>query len=241
MDGYLKSQTLKPQVMSFQNSWLLFILTAFLFSCQSNNDKKEINDFNFKDVDSVYNKRNLTKLSTELYTRASDSVRTWIDHDLRAYQYEKGNDWQIDSLICINSDESKAVLVILNKDKYPTSKNDGIQYFYGVQISSRWYFFKGPFIVLFRESYSLPKEKPLTFPQLHAIAMKEVFRGYLKKNAQDEWEINERFFDRIEFQFEKWAYFDNKGVQIKNETLTKDSLTKLFLQTAVYDKWKSKK
>ena len=38
---------------------------------------------------------------------------------------------------------------------------------------------------------------PLNFEKLKQIATWNIYRRYLKKNTQGEWEINDRFFDKI--------------------------------------------
>jgi hypothetical protein len=144
------------------------------------------------------------KIYSEVYGRANDSVTSWIAHSLQSYLYERDNNWRIDSLLCFNTQKDKAIMALLNQDRYPTSKNDGINVFYGVKIKEKWYFFKGPFIVLIRENYQKDIHTPLPFTKLHEIAMDNIFKGYLKKNKQSgEWEINEGFFARF---YERDAY-----------------------------------
>ncbi|MBX2951981.1 MAG: hypothetical protein KF870_05720 [Leadbetterella sp.] len=122
-------------------------------------------------------------------------------------------------------------LKVRNSDS--KGKGDGITFFYGVQIEDKWYFFSGPYMVLPRE-----KGKSLTFTQLHDIAMKKVFQGYLKKSSSDEWEINEEFFsdiDRIlaihkgKFETEEeWERWWTKSVIESNWNKRNTSSKKLY-------------
>src|SRR5690606_20252584 len=114
---------------------------------------------------------------------------------------------------------------------------------YGVNINGKWYFFKGPFIVLFRENYQKDVHTSLSFEKLHEIAMENVFRGYLKKKdkgffgnifGKTEWEVNENWFKShfesvgwcghcttqaqwdstfLHFSKEKWKYRDTTNYE----------------------------
>jgi hypothetical protein len=66
-----------------------------------------------------------------------------------------------------------------------------------VKIKGNWYFFRGEGMVLPREYYQKDIHRPLSFEKMKQIATFNIYRHYLKKNKQGEWEINERFFDRI--------------------------------------------
>ncbi len=178
------------------------LIFQFLISCEpKNKNNSEIDSIKMMQV----SKRSISERTYyQVYGRANDSVATWIEHSLQSYLYEKSNNWSIDSLLCFNSQMDKSIMALLNQDLYPTSKNDGINVFYGVKIRDKWYFFKGPFIVLFRENYQKDIHTPLPIAKLHEIAMDNIFKGYLKKNKQSgEWEINDGFFARF---YERDAY-----------------------------------
>jgi hypothetical protein len=65
-------------------------------------------------------------------------------------------------------------------------------------------------MVIPREHYQSDIHTPLSFKKLHELAMKEIFRGYLKKNSNDEWEINDAFFT---YQLEDvgWGDFNRQS------------------------------
>ena len=50
---------------------------------------------------------------------------------------------------------------------------------------------------LFREYYQKDNYTPLSWEKLNEIAMQEIFSGYLKKDQNGEWQINDGFFDDI--------------------------------------------
>jgi hypothetical protein len=62
-------------------------------------------------------------------------------------------------------------------------------------------------MVVPREHYQSEIYTPLSFEKLHELAMKNIFRGYLKKNSKDEWEINDAFFT---YQLEDAGWGDFK-------------------------------
>lgn len=115
---------------------------------------------------------------------------------------------------------------------------DGIHLLYGVKIKELWFFFRGPYIFIPREMY-VSKDKvnePLPFAKLHEIAMKEVFGGYLVKNARGKWEINESFFH--EFEASNWVAFKerrsnpNRFTSCENISNLKDYLECCYRKTA---------
>ena len=212
MDGYLMEPlNLEKLDMSKRNNLYLIILvtSTFLLSCFENKNKEVSEIVESKKMFEVSN-RISNKDYNRVYQEANDSVNYWIENNLSAYQTEKINKWKIDSLICFNEKVNKCIMALLKSNTYFKDQTaDGITYFYGVKINQKWYFFKGPYLALPREPQLM--QIPRTFPQLHAIAMKEVFSGYLKKNAKGpshggEWEINEAFFN----DFTSGAWYQGK-------------------------------
>jgi hypothetical protein len=177
------------------NKYFYFLL-FIMFSCNKKQEKNE---------DLIINNTLLKEISMRIageveynivYNLAMDSLNTWVENQLSITKALQHSNWQLDSLLCFNRDVSKVIMAIYHQESATT--NNAIDYFYGVKIKNKWYFFKGP-VLFANPSY----HEKLTFPQLHAIAMKEVFRGYLKKNAHGpshggEWEINEKFFSDID-------------------------------------------
>src|SRR5690606_37308826 len=143
MDGYLELITLTLKVMLRLNKSISIILFSICWvSCDiMEKDKMHL-------ISQISKETVSEKVYYDVYNNAIDSIRFWTENSLKAYLYEKGNNWLIDSVLCFNSQNDKCIMALLNQDQYPTSRNDGINFFYGVNINGKWYFFKGPFIVL---------------------------------------------------------------------------------------------
>ena len=145
---------------------------------------------------------------TTIYNKANDSLNIWIKSELKGSLNLKVNTWKLDSLLCFNRNSDKLIgSVGVQLTKYADTDHDGMYYFYGIKIKDEWFFFFGPYLVLLRENYQSDPHTPLSFARLHQIAMQEIFRGYLKKKdkgfwgnifQKQEWEINERFFNRLD-------------------------------------------
>ena len=217
---------------------IILILVILLVACEQKKSKETSEDYTL-----LYRKHSIgivgEKEYEKAYSQMNDSLNNWIDSNLKIIQNLKVNTWELDSLLCFKSEGNKLIGAIkVQLSKYDDATHDGIHYIYGIKIDDKWFFFYGPYLVAPRNQQI--RYVPNTFEELHNIVMKEVFRGYLKKSSTGNWEINDSFFERIEFQYEKWAYWDSDGNKIDNSTLSRDSLTKLFLKKAVYEKWKTK-
>ena len=72
------------------------------------------------------------------------------------------------------------------------------------------FFFWGGQFVLPRDYYQTNVRVPLNIEQLNNIAADNIFRGYLKKNATGEWEVNDAFFTH-HFEGVNWGDFENQS------------------------------
>jgi len=95
------------------------------------------------------------------------------------------------------------------------SNSDGIELFLGEQINNQWWFFKGGwyFIVPRQGFKDHDIHTPLSYQQLHQIALKEVYAGYLNRNG----EINENWFTS-KFESNGWVNWDDTPEKIKSYT-----------------------
>lgn len=71
---------------------------------------------------------------------------------------------------------------------------DDITYLNGVKIADKWYFFSGGTLFLPRKYYQKDIHTSLSFEKMKQLAIKEIYSTYLKKGANGEWEVNEKFF-----------------------------------------------
>jgi hypothetical protein len=78
-------------------------------------------------------------------------------------------------------------------------QGDGIHFLYGAKIKEKWYFFKGAYIFLPRKMYASKNKEhePLSFIKLHELAIKNIYNGYLKKDAKGQWIIDDDYFNGL--------------------------------------------
>lgn len=128
----------------------------------------------------------------------TDTLSCWEKNNIAGFRSVNCNSssYKVDSLLCFNSQKNKLITCILEQN-CNQDFGDGIHFLYGVKIKEEWYFFRGPYIFLPRKFYQKETHTPLSYVKLHETAMKEVYRGYLKKGKKGQWEINERFFSDI--------------------------------------------
>ncbi|OXA76113.1 hypothetical protein SAMN05444397_101393 [Flavobacterium aquidurense] len=183
-------------MLKIDRKLFVFCLSIIFFSCTR--EKNNTVDYKLSSIKIVSMVGN-----NKIYKQINDTVRNWIRNDIRYYgPFELHKTLIIDSLLCFNKDGTKLISAKLTRHQDKNSNSDGLNYFYGVKINKRWYFFNGPYIILPREYYQKDIHTPLSFEKLHEIAMKEVFSGYLKKEDKDfwnnlfgktEWKINDDF------------------------------------------------
>ena len=127
-------------------------------------------------------------------------------NNLGYYQYcGKSKNCFIDSLLCFNTKGDRLISAKLMQ-QLNNDVADGIDFMYGEKINNKWYFFSGAYITIPRNMLKdHPINKPLSYQQLHQIALKEVYGGYLKSNG----EINEAWFTS-QFEGPGWGDFNNQ-------------------------------
>ena len=148
---------------------------------------------------------------SKLYKQVSDSLNTWCTAKLPGYRSIWSFDYRLDSVLCLNSTGDRIVTAILGQHDRSDCETDDIEYFYGAKIKGQWYFFQGGgTMVVLRRNYQADIHTPLSFEKLHELAMEEMFRGYIKKNAAGKWEINDAFFT-AHLEGLGWGDFDNQS------------------------------
>lgn len=178
-----------------------FSLILFCQSCQTDNgleDKRYSSATKHIVNEKEYNR---------IYINATDSIKIWSLNKISNYNFHgKGKDFILDTLLCFNTSGNRLISALLNINT-SNPNSDGINYFYGENINGLWYFFRGGYTVIPRSLVKgHPESKPLSYSQLHQIALKEIYSGYLKNNG----EINESWFI---------SHFENNGWgTIKNQS-----------------------
>ncbi len=174
-------------------------ITLFFFvvvSCGDNVKKSSL-------FDDVINKFEYKKI----YTSAEDSLKLYNLNKLGNYNFLNAGNWFLDSLFCFNKDKNRFITSILyTNSNTKSAEHDGMQFLYGEKINNDWYFFKGASIHIPRSMIKdHPANKPLNYQQLHQIALKEVYGGYLKADGS----INEEWFIS-QFEGNDWGNFNNQ-------------------------------
>ncbi len=131
-----------------------------------------------------------------VFSMITDSISLWVRNKLWSVESEYTYSYKLDSLLCFNKKGDRFISCSHLYMNIDDANSDGLKAFYGEKINSKWYFFTGDYTVIPR---SMVKghdvTKPLSYEQLHEIALKEVYSGYLDDNG----EINEEWFTK---QFE---------------------------------------
>jgi len=203
----------------------LLILLILIQACSRNSSEK-----NYTVSVEIPGKEEYSKI----YQNAVDSLDTWILNQLGLNTFKKGVfECELDSLLCFDKSGTRMITAILMQTISPNS-SDGLIHFYGEKINHQWYFFRGASIVIPRSMISGHNEKtPLSFEQLHEIALKEVYSPYLTESG----EINEEWFAQ-HFEGPGWGDFNNqaeidwalKGKRFSNK---KDFYEYVHLQAAI--------
>jgi hypothetical protein len=129
-----------------------------------------------------------------VYNSMRDSLKVWGNAQLNKYRFINGLTWELDSLICFNRKVDKC-LTTIHIQSGSLDKSDASLKLYGVCINKKWYFFTGPTLIFIRDQYQKNGETgPLSFERMKELAMEHIYRRYLIKNSNGEWEINDAFF-----------------------------------------------
>jgi hypothetical protein len=175
-----------------------FIIFAFtLLSCSSKkNNRQKFIDKNFP-------------CYAVIFQTIMDSVTIYSGSILHDFQSEYIWEWQIDSLVCINSSKDKLIAVILNSSGIGKGMNgDSAGKLLGKKINGKWYFFKGGgTLIIPRDMYKKNEMNPLTFHELSRIARDEFLSGaIIKKDGKlvvnDEW-VDAHFYNNGLYTFGK--------------------------------------
>jgi len=137
---------------------------------------------------------------------AHDSINHWSNNNLGYYKYcGKSINCLLDTLICFNSDTSRFIGALLKQQLLEEGVGDDIEVFMGERQKGGWFFFSGPTFFILRSTIKDQNiHTPLSYQQLHQMALKEIFSGYLK-NGQ----INEAWFTE-HFEHIGWGDFNHQ-------------------------------
>lgn len=172
----------------------LFLLILFsLFACKQEDNNKE----------------NLLKIKydTAIYKSLVDSFKIWTINKLSSVEAEILYPYKVDSLICFNTNKTRLISCRHLYVNIPDATSDDLQYIYGEKIGQNWFFLKGPAIVIPREMIKGQDiHQPLSYIQMHQVALKEVYGGYLDADGK----INENWFTN-HFEDRGWGSINNQS------------------------------
>ncbi len=196
-------------MLSYVNRIVAIMVLMALVSCNQQEKKAKERDHKALEISkSTIGEQEYEKIRQQ----ALDSLSTWCTEKLPAYEFVcYSRTYDLDSTLCFNSKKDRMVTAILIQCNELVCETDAAEYFYGAKIKGQWYFFTGGgTMVVLREHYQSDIHKPVSFEKLHELAMEEMFRGYIKKNADGKWEINDAFFT-AHLEGLGWGDFDNQS------------------------------
>ncbi len=173
------------------------VLFIFLIvSCNLNNDIKDVKRIKEMSVKVV-----TLETYNFLFSQMTDSIKNWKLNNLQKYIEDKRiSEYELDSLICFNGKGNRCITCLLERAFLKPNTTAGITFFYGEKINNEWFFFSGEHIFIPHEMKEEKDDNPFDYPELHQIALKEVYGGYLKSNG----EINEEWFT-LHFENAGWC------------------------------------
>lgn len=201
---------MKKDISNYLTKVITLLTFSLLVACsQSEKDNQERNRKILELSKTIIGEREYNKL----YQQASDSLNTWCSKKLLGYKSIWSFDYHLDNVLCFNKERDRLVTAILGRHNRPDCETDAVDYFYGAKIKGQWYFFQGgSTMIVLREHYQRDIHTPLSFEKLHELAMKNMLRGYIKKNAKGIWEINDAFFT-ARMENVGWGDFKNQSHQ----------------------------
>src|SRR5574337_1882422 len=107
MGGYLRLKThQKKAMLKREIRFICLFICLFIYSCVNIEKKTELKTSTYVD--------NNFKLYSNEYKTIADSVAMYVNSALNEYLHIYNQEWQIDSLICLNSTRDKLVTTINN-------------------------------------------------------------------------------------------------------------------------------
>ncbi len=169
--------------------YLLLITFLALHSCKEAEAPIETDSLE------VYSKKYFTSYKTH-YGEINTSIAQWL-HDslsiaLPYYLYP----YQVDSVICFNSDSTRLFSTINCRiEGVQDAKGDNIREIGGAKIHGNWYFLLGASWPISRIEYQDSMYAPLTFKELSYIAHQRIFPKHRFDPQKNKWSFDTSFFE----------------------------------------------
>lgn len=176
---------------------ILTLISLLQFNCQRNNNELVLKEKCIS-VIGVSNYKNIIRI-------ANDSIINWKKNNFSYLSESKGiSEYTVDSLLISNKSGTRVITCLLAKTFLKPNPAGGIEFFYGERINDIWYFTRGASIFIPYEMKKSKNQLPYDYSELHQIALKEVYRGYLKSNGEINEELFIHHFDNAIMNFRKY-------------------------------------
>jgi hypothetical protein len=198
---------MKKDMLNYVTKLIVFISFSLFVACNQQEQKNRERDQKILEV----SRATIGKQEyNEIYQQTLDSLNTWCSKKLPGYQSIWSFKYSLDSVLCFNKEKDRMVTAILGQHDRSDCETDAVYYFYGAKIKGQWYFFQGGgTMVVLREHYQKDIHTPVSFEKLHELAMNNMLRGYVKRNKDGEWEVNDAFFT-AHFEDSGWGNFEKQ-------------------------------
>lgn len=217
------------------------LLLLLIFTFTTCNHKKKSSDetglFMDKSI-SVISKNEYYKIHKSL----EDTLKSWALNGIWGSLDTIKNVTKLDTLLCFNEEKNKLIGCVLSRyvNKQVLSTTDNLFFVLGFKINDKWYFQIGASVIIPREMFeNHPINQPLSYRQLHEMAMKNIYKGYLNADGK----INENWFKHY-FEGPGWGDFNDqesldwylKGKRFSN----KDDFYKFLYLENVKGNWRKR-
>ncbi len=103
-----------------------------------------------------------------------------------------GFEWKIDDAVFLNSNKTRVIFLILEKDTVFNAKSDYLQFYFGIRTKNNWQFYFKSLPTMYIPKKLNGEYGAHSFEELSAIGIEQVLKEYYKRGTC---KINDKFFD----------------------------------------------
>lgn len=156
---------------------VLILLTFLSIGCKSIKGQEEC-------FEAYLNEVKKAPEYTLIRSAAQDTVSGWIRKDLKFFGHmDTTTNWQLDSAVFFNEDQSKALLLLLEVDKRPDAKLENVQMLAAELLDGTWHFYARSMPVIYFDRQENPNGRAHTHLELSGISRRELLRGGFYKKG----------------------------------------------------------
>ena len=174
-------------------------ITLCLYSCSTNTTSENIKEQYLNKSQNVVGKENYFKI----YQLLTDSLNSWKINKIGYHKFcGESKNCFIDTLMCFNKDGNKFIGAKLMQQLLKDGVADDIDFLLGAKIENKWYFLQGANVFIPREMFkNHPINLPLSYQQLHEMALQNVYKGYLNADGSINDAMINYYFPKNESDF----------------------------------------